>query len=362
MRITFLLPYASVAGGIRVVAIYARKLVERGHDVTVISRRGQPPPSFRQKLVRRLRNPQAGLRRKQATPQLEFLGDRHIVIDSYHPRDLGRIPASDVIVATWWETAFALATLPDSLGAKVYFVQHHEVHDHLPAHISAGSYHLPMKKITISQWLVDTLAETYGDRDVALVENSVDMEMFHAPARARQAHPTVGLLYATNPFKGVDISLEAIRLARAEVPDLRVVAFGAKRVAPRLPLPDDSVFHLQPAQDRIREIYAACDMWLFASRSEGFGLPILEAMACRTPVIAARTGAAPDFITDGETGYIVPPENAPAMAARIIEMAQMTPAAWQSMSAAAEARVRRYSWNHATEKFEAALKDAAGGC
>lgn len=45
-------------------------------------------------------------------------------------------------------------------------------------------------------------------------------------------------------------------------------------------------------------------MWLFTSLEEGFGLPILEAMACGTPVVASRAGAAPDLIRDGETGYL----------------------------------------------------------
>jgi glycosyltransferase involved in cell wall biosynthesis len=358
LRITFVLPFASIAGGVRVVAIYARKLIERGHEVTVVSRRQAPPPDLRRRLVRRLRNPRARFRGKAPTPQLDFLGDRHIEIDAYHPIDPGLLPDADAIVATWWESAFFVAALPPSKGRKFYFVQHHEVHDHLPAHLSAGSYYLPLKKIAISQWLVDTMAESYGDTDVALVENSVDMEMFHAPPRGRQARPTVGLLYATNPFKGVDISLKAIEIARAQVPDLHVVAFGAKPVTRALPLPEGSDFHLRPAQEEIRDIYAACDVWLFGSRSEGFGLPILEAMACRTPVIATPTGAAPGFIADGHNGYLVAMEDAPAMAARIVEVAQMPPETWRAMSDAAQARIRQYSWDDATDRFEAALRKA----
>ena len=66
-----------------------------------------------------------------------------------------------------------------------------------------------------------------------------------------------------------------------------------------MPLPRDTEFHLRPPQDRIRDIYSKCDAWLFGSRSEGFGLPILEAMACRTPVIGTPAGAAPELLGDG---------------------------------------------------------------
>ncbi len=356
MRITFFLPYASIAGGVRVSAIYAQRLSELGHEVTVVSMRGAPRPSFGRRLVRKMRNPHMRLAGKPKSPQLDFLGGRHVILDQYHPLDPDQIPDADVIIATWWETAFAVAALPPSKGRKFYFVQHHEVHKHLPAHITAGSYYLPLKKITISKWLLDIMADEYGDTDVAFVPNSVDMDMFHAPERPKNARPTVGLLYATNPFKGVDISLEAIRLAQQQIPDLKVVTFGAKRVAPTLPLPDGSDFHHQPPQQSIRDIYAACDVWLMGSRNEGFGLPLLEAMACRTPVISTPTGAAPDLIDDGVTGYQVPVEDAQAMADRIVQVLSFSAAEWQGMSDAAYARARSYTWDDATRKLEAALQ------
>jgi glycosyltransferase involved in cell wall biosynthesis len=52
-----------------------------------------------------------------------------------------------------------------------------------------------------------------------------------------------------------------------------------------------------------KNVYADCDVWLFASFSEGFGLPIIEAMACRCPVVATRAGCAPDVIKEGVNGY-----------------------------------------------------------
>lgn len=47
-----------------------------------------------------------------------------------------------------------------------------------------------------------------------------------------------------------------------------------------LPLPPGTEYNKEPRQDQLKEFYRKCDAWLFSSSSEGFGLPILEAMAC----------------------------------------------------------------------------------
>lgn len=360
MKITFVLPYASVAGGVRVAAIYARKLTDLGHEVTVVSRRRRQRSAYKAWWRRLLGQPGTKrLKGKPPTSQLDFLDQRHIVLEHPFPIRPDEIPDADAIVATWWETAFAVAALPPSKGRKFYFIQHHEVHDHLPNHLSSGSYYLPLKKITISQWLVDTMAGLYGDRDVDLVENSVDLAQFNAPARARQPRPTVGLLYARNPFKGVDISLQAINRALARVPDLQVVAFGAHDLNDALPLPPGSVYHKAPDQDKIREIYASCDVWLCGSRAEGFHLPPSEAMACRCPVVSTRIGGAVEIVTEGVNGHIVEVEDFAALGDRLADVLSLPDAGWTAMSEAAYARAQSYSWDSATAKFEAALQ---AGC
>jgi glycosyltransferase involved in cell wall biosynthesis len=269
------------------------------------------------------------------------------------------VPDGDVVIATWWETAYAVNALSPAKGAKVYFVQHHEVHEGMPVHLSSATYHLPLRKITISQWLVDAMAELYGDTDVALVENSVDLSQFNAPPRGKNAVPVVGLLYSGSHYKGVDISLAAIARARRQVPDLKVVAFGKVAPQPSLPLPEGTHYERRPAQDRLRELYAMCDVWLCGSRSEGFHLPPLEAMACRTPVVSTRVGGAYDVVTEGVNGHLVDIGDAEALGDRLADVARTSPEAWQAMSDAAYDRAQSYSWADATDRFEALLEAEA---
>ena len=63
--------------------------------------------------------------------------------------------------------------------------------------------------------------------------------------------------------------------------------------------------------------YQRISIYVFASRVEGFGLTMLEAMAAGDAVVAARAGAAEMVITDGDDGVLAPVDNADALAAAI---------------------------------------------
>jgi glycosyltransferase involved in cell wall biosynthesis len=63
--------------------------------------------------------------------------------------------------------------------------------------------------------------------------------------------------------------------------------------------------------------YATCEMLVVPSWTEAFPLVIPEAMAAGLPVIATAVGAIPDFVTDGEDGFLVPPRDPAALADRI---------------------------------------------
>jgi glycosyltransferase involved in cell wall biosynthesis len=66
--------------------------------------------------------------------------------------------------------------------------------------------------------------------------------------------------------------------------------------------------------------YRSADVFCFPTRYEPFGIVVLEAMLFGLPCVATRTGAIPEMIQEGETGYLVPPENVEALAARLISL------------------------------------------
>lgn len=355
MRITFVVPDGGLSGGIRVIAIYAEHLQERGHQVCIVA---TPPKS--PTLKRRLK----ALLKGQGWLPDPLRGPSHLdnikaqlhVVDRFRPITDKDVPDADVVVATWWETSLWVAKLSPVKGAKAYFMQDYgaagqELEKIVP------TWSLPLHMITISQWLVELIRQYCKQARIALVPNSIDTNIFHAASRGKQPFPTIGFLYSSKPTKGADLALEAIALARRQVPDLRVIMFGSEALSPMLSLPPNTMHEHMPSDDRIREIYASCDAWLFPSRLEGFGLPILEAMACRTPVIGTPAGAAPELL-EGGAGILVRPNDSEDMARAIVKICQFSEAEWLRMSSAAHAKASSYTWGEATDLFEAALCQA----
>lgn len=356
MKITFVLPNACLAGGVRVVAIYAERLQERGHQVHVVYCPNHTP-GLRTRIKRLLR----GQVKISFQPPPSHLDGRAISchrIDRPRPIVASDVPDADIVIATWWETAEWVAQLPAYKGTKVYLVQHDEsVFEGQPSDRVRATWRLPMHKIVVAPWLKKVVQQIDPDGTVSLVPNGVDLCQFHTPLRGKQAVPTVGMLYTNHHWKGIDIMLEAYDLASRRIPGLRLITFGSLQRSDGPPLPEGAQYSYCPPQNIIKDLYAQCDAWLFGSRLEGFGLPILEAMACRTPVIGTPTGAAPDLLIQG-AGILIKPEDAEAMAQAIEQIYNFSDTEWRTMSQLAYDRATSYTWNHATTRFESALYQA----
>lgn len=357
MRITFVLPPLSMAGGIKVVAIYARLLSARGHTVHIVSPPAKPV-SLREKF-RALRRGEGWPKyERQAKSHLDGSGLAHRVLDTWRPVVDSDVPDADVVVATWWETAEWVHALSRRKGAKVHFVQGHETFPFLPRDRVQAAYRLPLHKLTISRWLVELLHDEYGANVVDRVPNSVDHTHFHADPRGKQARPTVGLLYSRSPFKGIDASVAALDRVKRVHPDLRLLCYGAERPCAAMPLPDYAEFVELPTREQLRALYASCDIWLCGSRSEGFHLPPVEAMACRTPVVSTRVGGPIDLIETGLNGELVEIDDVAGLANTMLRVLALPDADWRALSERAYRTVADYTWEDAADLFLAALEHA----
>jgi glycosyltransferase involved in cell wall biosynthesis len=357
MRITFLISHADLSGGMRVITTYAQRLQARGHTVLVVSR-PKRRPTIREWFAHHIfKRPLPWDARPVTKSHLDGSGVEHRMIDGYRPIIASDLPDADVVVATWWETLEWAWPLPRAKGAKVQFMQDYETFGGSTARVDA-TCRLKLPRIVIAQWVKDLLTNQFDNPDSVLIPNAVDHGLFHAPPRQKGTYPFIGTTYTRFRNKGTDLGLAAYKLAKEKVPELKLVMFGGGAVDPGLPIPEGAEFFHRLPDDELRDVYSRCDAWLFPTRIEAFGLPILEAMACRTPVIGFPAGAAPELIGQGG-GILVPAEDVAAMADAIVRIARMDPAEWKAMSDAAFATAAKCSWDQAVERFEAVLADAA---
>jgi glycosyltransferase involved in cell wall biosynthesis len=351
VRITFLLPCDNLTGGARVVALYASELQKLGHEVLVVTCAADRPS---------LRDRAATLLGRRPARQAPLAG--HIAASGLPHQILQRpgavtaddVPDADFIVATWWETANWIHAMPPRKGVHVHLIQGYEVWIPGQKEQVHAALQLPNIKIAISTDLRATIVREVGPLPVSVIANALDPRQFDAPPRGRNDQPTVGFIYSTQRIKGADVCIRAIELARQRLPSLEVVAFGADEPVDALPLPAGTRWFHRPAQNALREHYAACDAWLFGSRLDSFGLPVLEAMACRTPVVGVPVGAAPQLLAGG-TGLLVPGENPQAMADALVELLSGPAPAWEAMSTAACERAHARTWTDAARELLAVL-------
>lgn len=142
--------------------------------------------------------------------------------------------------------------------------------------------------------------------------------------------PLVGTVANLVPVKGLETFMAAAAGIAATRPDARFVIIGSapeshsaygdrlRRRAAELDLPHAIVFAGHPAD--VENWYAALDVHLITSHSEGAPTTALEAQSCGVPVVATQVGALHEIVEDGVTGLLVAPGRADAVSAAVLEL------------------------------------------
>ena len=181
-----------------------------------------------------------------------------------------------------------------------------------------------------------------------------------ARARARwgfsQEHFVVGHAGAFTREKGQDVALEAALLLSAKLPRLRMLLAGdgPERSNPRIiELVERAagIAVLPGFLEDLSDFYAALDVFIMPSRSEGWGLAALRAMANGLAVIASDVDGLGDLVEDRKTGWLVPPDS-PAAFASAIEVAAADPALRCEYGSSGRERAAQFSVERTVEQTE----------
>ncbi len=145
----------------------------------------------------------------------------------------------------------------------------------------------------------------------------------------------------TEHRKGYDLFTNAMSLVRGQRPELNAVA------TPKLGYVDDA---------RLAALYRACDVFVFPSRYEGFGLPILEAMSYGAPVVTCNVSSMSEVA--GDAAHYVPPEDPKAFAEAIIAISS-DPAYARELRERGLKRARDFPWERTAEQYVTLFRSVA---
>jgi glycosyltransferase involved in cell wall biosynthesis len=156
---------------------------------------------------------------------------------------------------------------------------------------------------------------------------------------------------STIPRKRIDVLLEAFAGARKTIPGLRLVRVGGPLtpeqacLATRLGVADHIVQMPPLDREQLAEQYRHATLVLLPSDREGFGLPLVEAMACGTPVVASRIPALTEI--GGDAAVLCTPGDIPAWVetvTRLLEEKARDERAWQARRDAGVRQAARFDW------------------
>ncbi len=220
---------------------------------------------------------------------------------------------------------------------------------------------------TVSEYSREQIARVYGrpSQEIVLVHNGVDVPQT-AGSGTLPAQVPAGTRYALmvgrlEPRKNLALALEAF--ARVADPDVRLVVVGRDdfedpRTLALLAAEPRAVHLSDVAQDELWELYRRATVFVFPSRGEGWGIPVLEALAAGTPVVASDATAIPEAGGTACTYLDVAAPGAPAALADLLEAAFAGRLPFDA--AAAREHVAAFGWDRSAGELVTALRAAVG--
>lgn len=222
-----------------------------------------------------------------------------------------------------------------------------------PEHLPRFPWLFKAKRLThrVLYWLGHSLvsgviavspetAESYSSysarrQRIFTVPNAVDTEMYPAPVDRPEKRSGIGIgpdetlaiMVATfKSQKGHRYLVSALDMVADDFPDLRVALVGDGELRAQIEtmvrdLGLEHRFLFLGSRRDVPELLAASDLFILPSLWEGLSVALLEAMASEVPVIATDVSGTRSLIVDGETGLLVPPGDAVALAAAMRSLA-----------------------------------------
>ena len=192
--------------------------------------------------------------------------------------------------------------------------------------------------VTVSEFLKHQLAQTWAfpHSKMTRIYNGVDFDMLDRMVASGDLRtslnipvgvPVIGMVGNIRATKGYDHYVRAARLVVDKRPDCRflIVGQGSGKLLEQITslikeLHVEERMILTGFRDDIPNVLKQLDIFVLASTSEGLSIATIEAMGVGKPVVVTDSGGPSEIVKNGETGFVVPPGDAEAMAQRIVKL------------------------------------------
>lgn len=217
-----------------------------------------------------------------------------------------------------------------------------------------------LKIIVVSSWLQEVVASKYGLKST-IVKNGIDTELFRRSEKlVKTDYKVVAAICNLELWKGSMHIVSAFEILHKKRDDIRFIMLG--RTLPSLPFDMDAVpnfpvpviYFNEPNQLDIPSIYSSADVFVSASDVEGFGLPVLEAMACGIATVTTDNGGNRDFVKD-KFNTLISSNNPEELADKIITLLD-NKSLRESLSSEGVQTARSMTWDKSMSDFFKSLQ------
>jgi glycosyltransferase involved in cell wall biosynthesis len=233
---------------------------------------------------------------------------------------LSKIDA-DIIVATAWETAELIYSLKTNKPV-VYFIQGDESLFDEPVRRNwqnrvRETWKYPWKKIVVAGFLKNQISQYDKGGGIVRILNGINFDHFRTTVPVIQRNScSISMIAHSFFLKGTRDGLKALEIVRAKYPQIQVVFFSVCKKMEYIPEWID--YRYNPSQAEITQIYNNSAVFISCSHTEGFGLPVAEAMACSCCTVVTDIPAYHDFTIRDETSLYYPVGDYQKLADQII--------------------------------------------
>jgi glycosyltransferase involved in cell wall biosynthesis len=323
MRISFVEPHLGIYGGIRRILEFSNRFVDRGETVTIYHPSGHTCEWMEC--------------RARTRPLSELRDDAHDVVIFNNPPDYPHVRRACAALKVFYILELYDRDRLLRFDPKIFWPRKGRMLS------LRRALQMPFLMVANASWIQEWLRENMGIKS-ELQLGGVNTEIFHPVPGVRACDGIFRVLCSGDPreHKGTASIIEAMR-----------------RLGPGRRVELETYHGKGIPQNDMAETYAAFDLFVDAQWHAGWNNPVIEAMACGTPVVCTDIGGVRDFAFHERTALLVPPRDPGALASAIMRMIDDAPLR-ERLVANALAEVKRFDWDRAADEFLGRLYQHAG--